>query len=80
MHRQGIGGGGPRPPLLMDDALRRVRDEGRGEDAQPRKEREGILNWWKRGSTDSFLEGLSSAVQWSAALQGASGASPASGR
>lgn len=34
MHRQGIGGGGPRPPLLMDDALRRVRDEGRGEDAQ----------------------------------------------
>lgn len=63
MHRQGIGGGGPRPPLLMDDALRRVRDEGRGEDAQPRKEREGILNWWKRGSTDSFLEGLSSAVQ-----------------
>ena len=28
-----------------------------------RKEREGILNWWKRGSTDSFLEGLSSVVQ-----------------
>jgi transposase len=28
-----------------------------------RKEREGILDWWKRGSTDSFLEGLSSVVQ-----------------
>lgn len=28
-----------------------------------RKEREGILNWWKRGSADSFLEGLSSVVQ-----------------
>lgn len=28
-----------------------------------RKEREGILNWWKRGSTNSFLEGLNSVVQ-----------------
>ena len=28
-----------------------------------RKEREGILNWLKRGSTDSFLEGPSSVVQ-----------------
>ena len=28
-----------------------------------RKEWEGILNWWKRGSADSFLEGLSSVVQ-----------------
>lgn len=28
-----------------------------------RKEREGILNWWKRGSTNSFLEGPSSVVQ-----------------
>ena len=28
-----------------------------------RKEREGIPNWWKRGSTNSFLEGLSSVVQ-----------------
>ena len=28
-----------------------------------RKEREGSLNWWKRGSADSFLEGLSSVVQ-----------------
>ena len=28
-----------------------------------RKGREGILNWWKRGSTNSFLEGLSSVVQ-----------------
>ena len=28
-----------------------------------RKEREGILNWWKKGSTNSFLEGLSSLVQ-----------------
>lgn len=28
-----------------------------------RKEREGILNWWKRGSADSFLEGLNSVVQ-----------------
>lgn len=45
-----------------------------------RKEREGILNWWKRGSADSFLEGLNSVVQSVAALQGASGASPASGR
>lgn len=34
MRGQGTGGGGPRPPLLMDDALQRVRDEGRGEDAQ----------------------------------------------
>ena len=28
-----------------------------------RKEREGILDWWKRGSTNSFLEGLNSVVQ-----------------
>ncbi len=28
-----------------------------------RKEREGILNWWKRGSAYSFLEGPSSVVQ-----------------
>ena len=28
-----------------------------------RKEREGILSWWKRGSTNSFLEGLNSVVQ-----------------
>ena len=28
-----------------------------------RKEREGILNWWKRGSTNSFLEGLNPVVQ-----------------
>ena len=28
-----------------------------------RKEREGILNWWKRGSTNSFLEGFNSVVQ-----------------
>ena len=28
-----------------------------------RKEREGILNWWERGSTNSFLEGLSLVVQ-----------------
>ena len=28
-----------------------------------RKEREEILNWWKRGSTNSFLEGLNSVVQ-----------------
>ena len=28
-----------------------------------RKEREGILNWWKKGSTNSFLEGLNSLVQ-----------------
>ncbi|RRF98794.1 MAG: hypothetical protein DUD39_07785 [Coriobacteriaceae bacterium] len=28
-----------------------------------RKEREGILNWWKRGSTNSFLEGLNFVVQ-----------------
>ena len=27
-----------------------------------RKER-GILNWWKRGSTNSFLESLNSVVQ-----------------
>ena len=27
------------------------------------KEREGIPDWWKRGSTDSFLEGLSFVVQ-----------------
>ena len=29
-----------------------------------RKEWEGILNWWKRGSTNSFLEGLNSVVQF----------------
>lgn len=46
----------------------------------PRKEREGILNWWKRGSADSFLEGLSSAVQSVRSAARASGASPASGR
>jgi hypothetical protein len=28
-----------------------------------RKEREGILNWWRRDSTNSFLEGLNSVVQ-----------------
>ena len=28
-----------------------------------RKEQEGILNWWKRGSTNSFLEGLNFVVQ-----------------
>ena len=28
-----------------------------------RKEREGILNWWKWGSTNSFLEGLNPVVQ-----------------
>ena len=28
-----------------------------------RKEREGILNWWKRGSTNSFLEGLNFVAQ-----------------
>ena len=28
-----------------------------------RKERGGILNWWKKGSTISFLEGLNSLVQ-----------------
>ena len=28
-----------------------------------RKEREGILDWWKRGSINSFLEGLNSVVQ-----------------
>ena len=28
-----------------------------------RQEREGILNWWKKGSTNSFLEGLNSLVQ-----------------
>ena len=34
MRRQGIGGQGPRAPLLVDDALCRGRDEERGEDAQ----------------------------------------------
>ena len=34
MRRQGIGGQGPRAPLLVDDALQRGRDEERGEDAQ----------------------------------------------
>ena len=28
-----------------------------------RKEREGILNWWRRGSTNAILEGLNSIVQ-----------------
>ena len=28
-----------------------------------RQEREEILNWWKKGSTNSFLEGLNSLVQ-----------------
>ncbi|MFC2647206.1 MAG: transposase [Coriobacteriaceae bacterium] len=28
-----------------------------------RQEREGILNWWKKGSTDSFLERLNSPTQ-----------------
>jgi hypothetical protein len=28
-----------------------------------RQERERILNWWKKGSTNSFLEGLNSLVQ-----------------
>lgn len=46
----------------------------------PRKEREGILNWWKRGSTDSFLEGPSSAVRSVRSAARASGALPASGR
>ncbi|QUC03821.1 transposase [Atopobium sp. oral taxon 416] len=28
-----------------------------------RQEREGILNWWKKRSTNSFLKGLNSLVQ-----------------
>ena len=28
-----------------------------------RKEREGILNWWKRSLTNSFLEELNSLIQ-----------------
>ena len=28
-----------------------------------RKEREGILNWWRRGSTNAILEGLNSIIQ-----------------
>ncbi|MFC2648116.1 MAG: transposase [Coriobacteriaceae bacterium] len=28
-----------------------------------RKEREGILNWWERSLTNSFLEGLNSPAQ-----------------
>ena len=28
-----------------------------------RQEREGILNWWKKGSTNSFLKGLNSPAQ-----------------
>ena len=35
-----------------------------------RKEREGILNWWKRGSTNSFLEGLNPVVQQLSGLSG----------
>jgi hypothetical protein len=42
------------------DALQCQGDEDRGEDAQ---EGAGILNWWKRGSTNSFLEGLNPVVQ-----------------
>ena len=61
MRRQGIGSQGPRAPLLVDDALCRGRDEERGEDSQ--EGAGGILNWWRRGSTNSFLEGLNSVVQ-----------------
>ncbi|QUC04529.1 transposase [Atopobium sp. oral taxon 416] len=28
-----------------------------------RQERKGILNWWEKGSTNSFLKGLNSLVQ-----------------
>ncbi len=28
-----------------------------------RKEREGVLNWWRRGSTNAILEGLNSVIQ-----------------
>lgn len=27
------------------------------------KEREDVLNWWRRGSTDAILEGLNSVIQ-----------------
>lgn len=28
-----------------------------------RKEWEGVLNWWRRGSTNAILEGLNSVIQ-----------------
>jgi hypothetical protein len=61
MRRQGTGGGGPRPPLLMDDALQCQGDEDRGEDAQ--EGAGGNPELVEEGSADSFLEGPSSAVQ-----------------
>ena len=61
MRRQGVCRQGPRPALLMDDALQCQGDEDRGEDAQ--EGAGGHPDWWKRGSTNSFLEGLNSVVQ-----------------
>lgn len=28
-----------------------------------RKEREGVLDWWRRGSANAILEGLNSVIQ-----------------
>ena len=47
--------------MLVDDALAMAKMKRVA--GTLRKEREGILNWWKRSFTNSFLEGLNSLVQ-----------------
>ncbi|RRF99677.1 MAG: hypothetical protein DUD39_03245 [Coriobacteriaceae bacterium] len=61
VYRQGIGCCSPRPPLLVDDALAVAKMKRVA--GILRKEREGILNWWERSLTNSFLEGLNSPAQ-----------------
>ena len=46
VYRQGIGCCSPRPALLVDDALAMAKMKRVA--GTLRKEREGILNWWKK--------------------------------
>jgi transposase len=47
--------------VLVDGALERAGD--RVVARTLRKEREGVLNWWRRGSTNAILEGLNSVIK-----------------
>ena len=47
--------------MRVDGALERAGD--RVVARTLRKEREGALNWWRRGSTNAILEGLNSVIQ-----------------
>lgn len=61
MPRQGLRRAGDRPAHLLDDALERARDEGRGEERT--RGEGGRANWFSRNSTNAVLEGLNSVIQ-----------------